>query len=120
MKDHGATTLWEKWTGEDSHNHPMFGACVRQLFSGFLGIRQQKGSAGYEAVEIAPRIPQKLDYAKGSIHTPKGEIKVAWEKKDGSIAFSVTIPDGMKAVFSYNEMRRELKSGEHKFIYEKM
>jgi len=97
MKDQGATTLWERWTGEDSHNHPMFGACARQIFCGFLGIRQQEGSAGYEAVEIAPRIPKNLNYAKGSILTPKGEIKVAWEKKDGSIVYHVTVPEKIKA-----------------------
>jgi len=51
------------------------------------------------AVEIAPRIPKKLEYAKGSIHTPKGEIKVAWEKKEDKVAFSITVPDGIKAIF---------------------
>lgn len=113
MKRHHATTLWETWSGSGSHNHPMFGACVRQLFSGFLGIRQLQGSGGYTAVEVAPRIPQKLTYAKGSICTPQGEIMVAWEKKDGSITFRVRIPDGVKAVFCYREMHQEMNGGEY-------
>ena len=33
MKRNGATTLWERWDGRESHNHPMFGACVRLLFT---------------------------------------------------------------------------------------
>lgn len=119
MKDHGATTLWEKWTGEDSHNHPMFGASVRQFFSGFLGIRQKKGCAAYEAVEISPRIPQKLDYVKGSILTPKGEIKIAWEKTKDSVKIDVKIPNGTRAVFCYKDIYREISSGEYQFIYEK-
>ena len=98
MKRHGATTLWESWPGNGSHNHPMFGGCVRQLFEGFLGIRQKKGTAGYTDVEIVPRIPGKLTGAKGSIRTVQGEISVAWERKEGKIALQVTVPDGVSAV----------------------
>ena len=39
MKRNGATTLWERWDGRESHNHPMFGTCVRLLFTEILGIR---------------------------------------------------------------------------------
>ncbi len=31
MRDHGATTLWENWNGQDSHSHPMFGAVVASI-----------------------------------------------------------------------------------------
>lgn len=113
MKRHGATTLWENWSGESSHNHPMFGACVRQLFTGFLGIRQVYGSAGYLEVEIAPRIPRKLSYAKGSICTPQGEIMVSWIKKDDEIEFCVRIPKGINAVFHYVGECRRLSEGEN-------
>lgn len=96
MKRHGATTLWEEWGGDNSHNHPMFGACTRQLFSGFLGIYQTDGSAGYERIKIVPQIPKKLNYAKGSIDTPKGKISVSWEKMNGEISLQVTVPEGVK------------------------
>ena len=32
MKARGAATLWENWNGAESHNHPMFGACLKYLF----------------------------------------------------------------------------------------
>jgi len=115
MKDHGATTLWERWTGDDSHNHPMFGACVRQLFNGFLGIRQQKGTVGYTNIEIVPRIPQNMEWAKGSIQTSQGEIRVEWIKRDGCIEFQVNIPDLTQAVFDYQDMHMEMKTGEYIF-----
>ena len=95
MKRHGATTLWESWEGDYSHYHPMFGACVRQLFTGFLGIRQKPGTAGYKEVEISPRISKNLAYAKGSILTPQGEIAVAWEKTEDGIALHVTAPESV-------------------------
>ncbi|MCL2751494.1 MAG: family 78 glycoside hydrolase catalytic domain [Firmicutes bacterium] len=31
MKAQGATTLWETWNGDASHNHPMFGAAAKYL-----------------------------------------------------------------------------------------
>ena len=31
MREHGATTLWENWSGADSHSHPMFGAVVASI-----------------------------------------------------------------------------------------
>ena len=112
MKRNGATTIWEDWIGSMSLCHPMFGGSCRQLFTGFLGIRQTKESAGYEKVEIAPRIPAGLPWAKGSIRTPKGEISVAWEKKnEGGIAFEITIPQGVEAAFTYDNVSCELKAG---------
>ncbi len=111
MKRNGATTIWEDWKGTMSWCHPMFGGSVRQLFAGFLGIRQTKDSAGYEKVEIAPRIPENLSFAKGSIDTPKGEIAVSWKKKDGTITFDVMIPNGVNVTFSYKDTQCVLTEG---------
>ena len=36
MQRQGATTLWEYWTGEHSHCHPMFGAVVEYLVEGLI------------------------------------------------------------------------------------
>ena len=112
MKRNGATTIWEDWVGSESLCHPMFGGVVRQLLIGFLGICQVKDSVGYEKVEIIPRIPAKLPFAKGSIVTPNGEISVAWEKIKNGIAFEVVIPEGVKATFSYGDNQFELQSGQ--------
>ena len=112
MKRNGATTIWEDWIGSESLCHPMFGGVVRQLLIGFLGIRQAKDSIGYEKVEIIPRIPAKLPFAKGSIVTPNGEISVAWKEMENGIAFEVVIPEGVKATFSYGDNQFALQSGQ--------
>lgn len=111
MKRNGATTIWEDWIGSESLCHPMFGGVVRQFFTGFLGIRQTKDSVGYEKVEISPRIPEKLLFAKGSILTPKGRIAVSWEKIGNNIAFEVVIPEGVKAAFLHRNNSIKLQSG---------
>lgn len=78
MREAGATTLWERWNGGDSHNHPMFGGVVRSFFTHILGIRQKEGSAGYRDVVIRPS-PCGLEWAKGHILTENGPLAVEWQ-----------------------------------------
>ena len=78
MKRKGATTLWERWDGRESHNHPMFGACVRLLFTEILGIRMMP-SAQHFSYEIRLSSQRQLTWAKGSIQTPDGILSVSWE-----------------------------------------
>jgi len=93
MKRHGATTIWEDWDGHRSQDHPMFGACARQLFTSILGIKQADDSCGYERVVISPVIPSTLERASGSIDTPRGKIFVSWEKKDGKLVIKTNVPN---------------------------
>lgn len=85
MKRHGATTIWEHWDGSESHNHPMFGGCVRHLFEGFLGIRQSYGTGGYQSVTAEPRLPKGLNFISGSLQTPAGTIRVTARRENGEI-----------------------------------
>lgn len=67
MKREGATTLWEDWAGESSHNHPMFGGVVRSFFTHILGIRQKDSNCGIHDLEIRPTQIMNLDWVKGSV-----------------------------------------------------
>lgn len=111
MKDRGATTLWEDWYGRDSHDHPMFGACTRQLFTSVLGIRQAEDTAGYKDLVICPQIPEKMQYARGSIQTQSGRICVSWRKEDHKIHFDIEIPEGTAGVFRYGREEWKLQAG---------
>ena len=102
MKRHGATTIWENWGRGNSEDHPMFGACVRQLFSAILGIGQAPNSAGFANLRIAPQIPENLPWAGGSISIPAGDVVVSWKKEEGRIRFHLELPEGIPAVFVYN------------------
>lgn len=101
MKDRGATTLWETWNGMESHDHPMFGAASRLLFTSVLGICQAENAAGYQNLIICPQIPKQMQYAKGSIETQNGTIFVSWHKKEKQICFEIQIPEKTTGVFRY-------------------
>lgn len=112
MKKQGATTIWENWDGERSHSHPMFGAVTRYLFSFILGITQEKNSAGYEKIVIAPQIPDGLNRASGHITTVRGEIAASFVRTEREMDFYVTVPQ--KAWFTYgSDCEYELWEGEN-------
>ena len=108
QKRRGATTLWENWTGGGSENHPMFGACLRQLFSAILGIRQSPDSAGFQSLRISPQIPRSLPWASGTRAIPAGAVSVAWRKAQSHIRFQIDLPPGTTAWFSYGSTRQLL------------
>lgn len=89
MKQLGATTLCERWSGAGSWNHPMFGAAARHLFTGVLGIRQRSGTSGYENVIIDPCLSENMSFASGSISTPSGDIFVSIQRTNEGIETTV-------------------------------
>ena len=98
MKDRGATTVWETWSGDNSHCHPMFSACARQLFTSLLGIKQAPGSVGFERVIFDPKIPKASGRVAGKLKTVRGEISVSIENTNGVINANITAADGITIV----------------------
>lgn len=113
----GATTLWEYWTGERSHSHPMFGAAVRYLHQYVLGIRQLPDSAGFDRVLIAPARLPALAFARGALRTPHGELAVEWARLDDRIQFAVTLPQGVSASLCWNGETYALQPGCQRFTF---
>ena len=108
MLDKGATTIWETWHGGGSHNHPMFGACARSLFTSILGITQKDDSAAYSNALIAPHIPKTMTYAKGSVTLPQGKVEVKWQKNGDKTEFEIHLPENFSCDFEYNGKTRRL------------
>ena len=115
MLDRDATTFWEYWSEFASHDHPMFGTVARHLLSGILGIGQADDSVGYEKILISPKPPRKLARARGGVRTVRGDITVGYERADGRIDFTVTLP--CPAVFDFGGERREISAGTSKMSF---
>ncbi len=117
MKNNGATTLWENWSGRDSRNHPMFGAVSKYLFIYLLGIQQPDDSAGYEKVVISPRFVEGMNTAKGHITTQNGKISVEYTKSGNTATVKVYADPKINSVFEYNGNAVPF-SGEREFVIE--
>jgi len=83
MRKQGATTLWETWKGEVSHNHPMFGACIKQLFYGLLGLQ---ADAGFANVTLSPKYIDGIGFIRAKLRLPSGTLRVAYRYQNGEVA----------------------------------
>ncbi len=114
MRREGATTLWEYWDGERSHNHPMFGAVTKYIFTYLLGIAQPEDGAGFEKAVISPRFVDGMNTAKGHITTEKGVISVEYKKYGDFAVVKVYADPRIEAEFVCGGIK-EAFSGEKEF-----
>ncbi len=97
----GETTLWEMWNGFDkgSHNHHMFSGVIAWFYRGLLGITPREDAPGFEQIDLCPCFVSGLGFVRGSMQTVRGEIEVEWHEADGGFVYTVTVPQGISAVW---------------------
>jgi alpha-L-rhamnosidase len=102
----GATTVWERWDsilpdgtinpGEmTSFNHYALGAVADWLHKGIGGISPL--APGYSKVRIAPVPGEGIDWAKTSLKTPHGTVRVEWKHDGGALHLEAIVPEGVEA-----------------------
>ena len=98
MIEHGMTTLCERITMPfDLQNHHFWGDISALMIEYFAGIRINPELRGANTAAIAPVFPESLTYAEAYHNSICGRISVRWDKCNGEIELSLTIPDGMDA-----------------------
>lgn len=110
---HGASTLWERWDGENSgsHNHHMYSGVIAWFFKALLGIRPKESHPGFVEIDLCPSFVKEIGFVKGSEETVRGEIRAEWKYENGEFIYTVSIPEGICARFD----GALLKSGENVF-----
>ncbi|OBG90383.1 hypothetical protein A9X05_12240 [Mycobacterium sp. E3298] len=91
----GAKTMWEGFEDIESHSHAWNGYPARLMADYLLGV--QALEPAYARVRISPNFAPVLTYAKGTIKTVQGDIRVRWERMHKGIAFYVELPPGVTA-----------------------
>jgi len=103
MVESGATTIWERWNGNqaeamesgmNSFNHFAFGIVSQWYYEYLLGI--QPAAPGYKRIRIAPRI-EAATWARGGINTMYGPVRCDWNKEEG-FQMVVEIPANTRAI----------------------
>jgi len=93
--NNGSTTLLEEWSGENSHNHQMFGSIVEYFYKYLAGIRsplEGNTTTGYQHIRLQPEVPDKLNRVNASLETVAGTVISRWEKEDHSFRYDISIP----------------------------
>jgi hypothetical protein len=114
MLDHDATACWESFpadVGLDWHSrsycHGCSAAPVFALPSYILGV--QPVEPGFRRFEINPWLGD-LDWARGSVPTPYGEIRAEARKEGDGINLCFSVPDGTVGLVN----GKEYGKGTHK------
>ena len=107
MLQQGATTFWETSDGASAFEnagslcHAWSSIHIYYYGAFVLGVRPL--TAGFKKFEVKP-YAGKLNYAKGAIPTPAGEIQIEWRKNsDNSLDLKVHHPAGLTPQIAYYE-----------------
>jgi len=106
--DHGATTIWERWDGYvegrgfqnpgmNSFSHYAIGSVGEWMYRTILGINPDETHPGYKHFILRPLPGGGLTWARGSYHSPHGEIACAWKLADGKLTLNVRVPPNTTA-----------------------
>lgn len=88
----GATTLFEDWPGELSHNHIFFGDYCAWFYKTLAGIRPDENAPGFKHFFLQPAFVKALNFVKADHDSRYGQIKVAWTRKGRKIQLSAEVP----------------------------
>lgn len=93
----GATTTWEQWSADGSHNHPMFGGGLVWYYRKLAGMNADPKEAGYRHIIFRPQPVNDLSYVKYFNNTSYGKAGIFWEKDKDKFSMEVTVPVGSRA-----------------------
>jgi alpha-L-rhamnosidase len=95
----------------NSFNHYAYGAIGDWMYRVSAGIEAKK--PGYKEIIFQPHLTKKLNYSKATFESAYGTISSAWERKEGKIIVSVTIPANTKStiVLPFSEESKVTESG---------
>lgn len=98
--EHGATTTWERWNGDqmkndpsmNSYNHYAYGAVADWIYRFAAGVDTTPLDAGFHSVLLHPAFDARLGFVDLSYPSSYGMIHSSW-KIEGNIAtWQITIP----------------------------
>ena len=100
MIDHGATTMWERWNGDqmmgdpsmNSYNHYAYGAVAEWLYRYAAGIDEAVEDPGFHRLALHPQFDATLGAAKATYDSPYGAVTSNWKADGNTISWDVVIP----------------------------
>ena len=100
MVTHGATTMWERWNGDqmmndpamNSFNHYAYGAVADWMYRYAAGIDATPTDAGFHTVVLHPVFDERLGHIAFDYDSVYGPIHSDWTVTGATAVWHVTIP----------------------------
>ena len=100
MVEHGATTMWERWNGDqmrgdpsmNSYNHYAYGAVADWIYRYAAGVDATAMDAGFHTVVLHPVFDARLAKIAFDYQSSYGVIHSDWVVTGGTAEWHVTLP----------------------------
>lgn len=119
MPKNGANTIWEAWEGPASKNggigsldHYSKGAVLEWVFSTMCGVCVE----GENHFRIAPVPGGHFNFAEFHYDSVYGTVSSRWERIDGCISYTISIPANCTADVVIGADHKLLSAGQYTFI----
>jgi alpha-L-rhamnosidase len=97
---HGATTMWERWNGDqmrgdpsmNSYNHYAYGAVADWIYRYAAGIDTLPSDPGFHTIFLHPNFDRRLGNLEFSYESSYGTIHSAWSITGNKATWRLTIP----------------------------
>jgi alpha-L-rhamnosidase len=97
---HGATTMWERWNGDqmrgdpsmNSYNHYAYGAVADWIYRYAAGIDALPSEAGFRTIYLHPNFDVRLGSLDLRYQSSYGEIKSSWTMNGAAVTWQLTLP----------------------------
>lgn len=104
LVEHGATTVWERWNGDqmrddpamNSYNHYAYGAVADWIYRYAAGVDTTPLDAGFHTVVLHPVFNRRMGSIDLRYQSPYGEIHSRWSVEGNTTHWLVTIPPNSK------------------------
>jgi alpha-L-rhamnosidase len=100
LVEHGATTMWERWNGDqmrgdptmNSYNHYAYGAVADWIYRYAAGIDTVPADPGFHTILLHPNFDRRLGSLDFSYDSSYGLIHSAWSVAGNKVTWELTIP----------------------------
>jgi alpha-L-rhamnosidase len=112
MVQHGATTMWERWNGDqmladpgmNSFNHYAYGAVADWIYRYAAGIDATPLDAGFHTIILHPVFDRRLGSLDLRYQSAYGEIHSSWSVDGDTVYWTVTIPPNTNGSLRLSEV----------------
>ncbi len=109
MIAHGATTMWERWNGDqmmgdpsmNSFNHYAYGAVAAWLYRYVAGIDEDAQEPGFHHIVLHPQFDRSLGEASATYDSPYGAITSAWKMTGSTTTWKIVVPANTTAEVNF-------------------
>lgn len=104
LVEHGATTMWERWNGDqmrgdpsmNSYNHYAYGAVADWIYRYSAGIDTMSADPGFHTLLLHPNFDARLGHLDFTYESPYGTVHSSWSVAGPEATWDLTIPANAK------------------------